>query len=137
MPASDLPATLNSDTHTKQLPVVEGQLDHSFAAIDWQAPWLSHITQLSYISDTIEHLSCSEPQRNSLDDLSNLGDSESFDNVKSIYEHDINASDINTPDTVAKVLKTAMTQQADHLQQPLPHTKPTHDHKSQTLQFVS
>ena len=137
MPASDLPATLNSDIHTKQLPVVEGQLDHSFAAIDWQAPWLSHITQLGYISNTIERLSRSEPQRNSLDSLGTLGDLESLDNSKSPNKHDINASDINTPDTIAKVLKTAMTQQADHLEQPLPHTKPTHDHKSQTLQFVS
>ncbi|MGE6796416.1 DUF3025 domain-containing protein [Psychrobacter okhotskensis] len=137
MPASDLPATLNSDTHTKQLPVVEGQLDHSFATIDWQAPWLSHITQLGYISNTIEHLSHSKSQRNSLDNLGDLGDSESLDNVKSPNRHDINASGINTPDTIAKVLKTAMTQQANHLEQPLPHTKPAHDHKSQTLQFVS
>ncbi|MFP3562557.1 DUF3025 domain-containing protein, partial [Paraburkholderia sp. SIMBA_049] len=38
---------------------------------------------------------------------------------------------------MAKVLKTAMVQQADHLRQPLPHTKPAYDHKSQTLQFVS
>ncbi|MGP9519795.1 DUF3025 domain-containing protein, partial [Psychrobacter sp. AOP7-C1-14] len=123
MPASDLPATLNSDTHTKQLPVVEGQLDNSFAEIDWQAPWLSHITQLSHISSTIECLSRSSSQR---DDLNGL------DNVKSLNKHDINASDINTPDTIAKVLKTAMAQQADHLQQPLPHTKPAHDHKFQT-----
>ncbi|KRG33264.1 DUF3025 domain-containing protein [Psychrobacter sp. P11G3] len=137
MPASDLPATLNSDTHTKQPPVVEGQLDNSFATIDWQVPWLSHITQLSYISNTIERLSRSEPQRNSLDGLGNLGDSESLDNVKSLNKYDINASDINTPDTIAKVLKTAMAQQAEYLQQPLPHTKPAHDHKSQTLQFVS
>ncbi len=131
MPASDLPATLNSDTHTKQLLVVEGQLDNSFAAIDWQVSWLSHITQLSYISNTIEHLSRSKLQRNSLDD------SECLDDTKSLYKHDINASDINTPDTIAKVLKAAMAQQAEYLQQPLPHTKPAHDHKSQTLQFVS
>lgn len=137
MPASDLPATLNSDTHTKQLPVVEGQLDNSFATIDWQVPWLSHITQLSYISNTIERLSRSKSQRNSLDGLGNLGDSEGLDNEKSTNGHNMNASDINTPDIIGKVLKTAMAQRADDLQQPLPHTKPTHDHKSQTLQFVS
>lgn len=131
MPASDLPATHNSVTHTKQLPVVEGQLDNSFATIDWQVPWLSHITQLSYISNTIERLSRSKAQRNSLDD------SEGLDNVKSLDEHDINASDINTPDTIAKVLKTSIAQQSEHLQKPLPHTKPAHDHRSQTLQFVS
>jgi len=134
MPASDLPDTLNSDTHTKQLPVVEGQLDNSFAEIDWQAPWLSHITQLSHISSTIERLSRSKLQRNSLD---GSNDSEGLDNVNSLDAHDTNTSDINTPDTIAKVLKTAMAQQADHLQQPLPHTKPVHDHKHQTLQFVS
>ncbi|MGP4848090.1 DUF3025 domain-containing protein, partial [Marinobacter sp. 1Y8] len=128
MPASDLPAILNSDTHTKQLPVVEGQLDNIFAAIDWQVPWLSHITQLSYISNTIEWLSRSKSQRNSLDNL---------DNAKSLDEHDINASDINTPDTITKVLKTAMMQQANHLEQPLPQTIPAHDNKPQTLQFVS
>ena len=134
MPASDLSTRIDSDIHTEQQPVVEGQLDNSFAAIDWQAPWLSHITQLSYISNTIERLSRSKPHRNSLD---GSDDSEGLDNEKILNRHDINASDINTPDTIAKVLKTAMTQQAEHLQQPLPHTKPSHDHKSQTLQFVS
>lgn len=137
MPASDLPATINSDTHTKQLPVVEGQLDNSFAEIDWQVPWLSHITQLSYISNTIERLSRSKSQRNSLDNLGNLGDSEGLDNAKIPNGHDINASDINTPDTIAKVLKTAMMQQANHLEQPLPQTKTTHNQTPQTLQFVS
>lgn len=128
MPASDLPDTLNSDTHTKQLPVVEGQLDNSFAEIDWQAPWLSHITQLSYISSTIERLSRSSLQRDSLNGLGN---------AKNLDAHDIHTSGINTLDMIAKVLKTAMTQQADQLQQPLPHTKPAHEHKFQTLQFVS
>ena len=134
MPASNSPATLNFDTHSKQLPVVEGQLDNSFSDIDWQAPWLSHITQLRYIGNTIERLSRSKPQRNSLD---GSDDSEGLDNAKSLNEQDTNISDINTPDTIAKLLKTAMAQQADDLQQPLPHTKPTHDHESQTLQFIS
>lgn len=124
MPASDLPATLNSDTHTKQLPVVEGQLDNSFAEIDWQAPWLSHIVQLHYLSNSIEHLS-RPSQQNS------LSESDSLD------EQHVNASDINTPDTIANVLKTAMQQQVNHLEQPLPQTKPTHNQTPQTLQFVS
>ena len=134
MPASNSPATLNFDTHSKQLPVVEGQLDNSFADIDWQAPWLSHITQVSYISNTIERLSRSKLQRNSLD---GSDDSEGLDNEKSLNGHNMNASDINTPDIIGKVLKTAMAQQADDLQQPLPHTRPAHDYESQTLQFVS
>tara|TARA_R110002073_G_scaffold313316_1_gene485162 strand:- start:2963 stop:4003 length:1041 start_codon:yes stop_codon:yes gene_type:complete len=124
MPASDLPATLNSDTHTKQLPVVEGQLDNSFADIDWQAPWLSHIVQLHYLSNSIEHLS-RPSQQNS------LSESDSLD------EQYVNASDISTPDTIANVLKTAMQQQANHLEQSLPQTKPVHDYDAQTLQFVS
>lgn len=124
MPANDLPATLNSDTHTKQLPVAEGQLDNSFAEIDWQAPWLSHIVQLHYLSNAIERLS-RPSQQNS------LSESDSLD------EQYVNASDISTPDTVAKVLKTAMQQQANHLEQPLPQTKPTHNQTPQTLQFVS
>ena len=134
MPASDLPATFDFHTHIEQPPVVEGKLDDGFAAIDWQAPWLSHITQLSYLSKTIERLSRSKPQRNSLD---NLGDSESLDNAKILDEHDIDTFNINTPDIIGKVLKMAMTQQAEHLQQPLPHTKPAHGHAPQTLQFVS
>ena len=124
MPANDLLATLNSDTHTKELPVLEGQLNHSFAEIDWQAPWLSHIVQLHYLSNSIEHLS-RPSQQNS------LSESDSLD------EQYVNASDISTPDTVANILKTAMQQQANHLEQPLPQTKPTHNRTPQTLQFVS
>ena len=91
MPASDLSTRIDSDIHTEQQPVVEGQLDNSFAAIDWQAPWLSHITQLSYISNTIERLSRSKPHRNSLD---GSDDSEGLDNEKILNRHDINASEI-------------------------------------------
>ncbi len=130
MPVNDLPATLNSDTHTKQLPVVDSQLDNSFADIDWQAPWLSHIAQLHYLSNSIERLS-SPSQQNS------LSESDSLDNVESLDTHDINAFDISTPDTIAKVLKTAMQRQVNHLEQPLPQTKPTHNRTPQTLQFVS
>ncbi|WP_394212017.1 DUF3025 domain-containing protein [Psychrobacter piscatorii] len=124
MPANDLPATLNSDTHTKELPVLGGQLDNSFAEIDWQAPWLSHIVQLNYLSNSIVHLS-RPSQQNS------LSESDSLD------EQYVNASDISTPDTVANILKTAMQQQANHLVQPLPQTKPIHNQAPQTLQFVS
>ena len=116
MPANDLPATLNSDTHTKQLPVAEGQLDNSFAEIDWQVPWLSHITQLSYISNTIERLSNIKRQADSVGTPKAIG---------------------STPDVVGAVLKTAMERQAAVLEQPLPQTKPAHDNKPQTLQFVS
>lgn len=124
MPANDLPATLDSDTCTDHSPVIEGKLGNSFAEIDWQAPWLSHIVQLHYLSNSIEHLS--RPSRQN-----SLSESDSLD------EQHVNASDISTPDTIANVLKTAMQQHANHLEQPLPQTKPTHNQMSQTLQFVS
>ena len=124
MPASDLPTKLDSDTCTDHSPVIEGKLDNSFAEIDWQAPWLLHITQRHYLSTTIEHLS-RPSQQNSLSESDNLD------------EQYVDASDISTPDTIANVLKTAMQQQANHLEQPLPQTKPTHNQTPQTLQFVS
>ncbi|MGE6328727.1 DUF3025 domain-containing protein [Psychrobacter pacificensis] len=131
MPASDLPTKPDSDTCTDHSPVIEGKLDNSFAEIDWQAPWLLHITQRHYLSTTIEHLSRPSQQMNS------LSESDSLDNAESLDTHGINACNISTPDTIANVLKTAMQQQANHLEQPLPQTKPTHNQTPQTLQFVS
>lgn len=131
MPASDLPAKLDSDTCTDHSPVIEGKLDNRFAEIDWQAPWLLHITQRHYLSTIIERLSRPSQQMNS------SNESVSLDNAESPDTHGINACNISTPDTIAKVLKTAMQQQANHLEQPLPQTKPTHNQTPQTLQFVS
>ena len=131
MPANDLPAKLDSDTCTDHSPVIEGKLDNSFAEIDWQAPWLLHITQRHYLSTTIEHLSRPSQQMNS------SNESGSLDNAESLDTHGINACNISTPDTIANVLKTSMQQQANHLEQPLPQTKPTHNQMPQTLQFVS
>ncbi|MGG1355483.1 DUF3025 domain-containing protein [Psychrobacter pacificensis] len=124
MPASDLPTKPDSTACIEPPSKIEGTLDNSFAEIDWQAPWLLHITQQHYLSTTIEHLS-RPSQQNS------LSESDSLD------EQYVNASDISTPDTVANVLKTAMQQQANHLEQPLPQTKPAHNQTPQTLQFVS
>ena len=125
MPASDLPTKLDSTACIEPPSKIEGTLNNSFAEIDWQAPWLLHITQRHYLSTTIERLSRPSQQMNS----SNESDS--------LDEQHVNASDISTPDTIANVLKTAMKQQANHLEQPLPQTKPAHDYESQTLQFVS
>ncbi|BBI69750.1 hypothetical protein PKHYL_39410 [Psychrobacter sp. KH172YL61] len=131
MPASDLPTKPDSNACIEPPSKIEGTLDNSFAEIDWQAPWLLHITQRHYLSTTIEHLSRPSQQMN------NLSESSSLDNAESLDTHGINACNISTPDTIANVLKTAMQQQANHLEQPLPQTKPTHNQTPQTLQFVS
>ena len=125
MPASDLPTKPDSTACIEPPSKIEGTLDNSFAEIDWQAPWLLHITQRHYLSTTIEHLSRPSQQMNSLSESDNLD------------EQYVDASDISTPDTIANVLKAAMQQQANHLEQPLPQTKPTHNQTPQTLQFVS
>ncbi|WP_186474975.1 DUF3025 domain-containing protein [Psychrobacter sp. KCTC 72983] len=125
MPASDLPTKPDSTACIEPPSKIEGTLDNSFAEIDWQAPWLLHITQQHYLSTTIERLSRPSQQMNSLSESDNLD------------EQYVDASYISTPDTIANVLKTAMQQQANHLEQPLPQTKPTHNQTPQTLQFVS
>ena len=131
MPANDLPTKPDSTACIEPPSKIEGTLDNSFAEIDWQAPWLLHITQRHYLSTTIERLSRPSQQMNS------SNESDSLDNAESLDTHGINACNISTPDTIANVLKTAMKQQANHLEQPSPQTKPAHDYESQTLQFVS
>ena len=101
------------DTDFNKPSVFDSKLDDSFAAIDWQAPWLCHLNQLSYISKGITHLSvlrddCAQPDNNK-----------------------------NTPNIIAKVLNVGLQQQADSLQQLLPQTKPALNNQAQTLKFVS
>ena len=101
------------DTDFNKPSVFDSKLDDSFAAIDWQAPWLCHLNQLSYISKGITHLSvlrddCAQPDNNK-----------------------------NTPNIIAKVLNVGLQQQADSLQQSLPQTKPALNNQAQTLRFVS
>ena len=117
MTATDLPAkpypTASSDASINNPSVCDSQLDDSFAAIDWQVPWLCHLNQLGYISKAITKLSGLKNEPAQTDKLE------------------------NTPDIIAKVLNTALQQQADDLQQPLPQTKPALNNKAQTLRFVS
>ena len=117
MPATDLPAkpypTASSYASINNPSVCDSQLDDSFAAIDWQVPWLCHLNQLGYISKAITKLSGLKNEPAQTDKLE------------------------NTPDIIAKVLNTALQQQADDLQQPLPQTKPALNNKAQTLRFVS
>lgn len=91
----------------------DSQLDDSFAAIDWQAPWLFHLNQLGYVSKSITQLSG--------------------------LKNELAQTDIieNAPDIIAKLLNTALQQQADDLQQSLPQTKPALNNQAHTLRFVS
>lgn len=117
MTATDLPAkpypTASSDASINNPSVCDSQLDDSFAAIDWQVPWLCHLNQLGYISKAITKLSGLKNEPAQTDKLE------------------------NTPDIIAKVLNTALQQQADDLLQPLPQTKPALNNQAQNLQFVS
>ena len=117
MTATDLPAKLyrnaTSDASINKPFACASKLDDSFAAIDWQAPWLCHLNQLGYISKAITKLSGLKNEPAQTDKLE------------------------NTPDIIAKVLNTALQQQADDLLQPLPQTKPALNNQAQNLQFVS
>ncbi|WP_352288298.1 DUF3025 domain-containing protein [Psychrobacter sp. GW64-MNA-CIBAN-0177] len=117
MTATDLPAkpysTASSEAPIISLSTRAGSVDKSFAKIDWQAPWLAHLQQLDYINRAITQLSGLNNEPAQTDKV----------------EH--------TPDILAKVLNTALQQQAEGLQQSLPQTKPALNNQAQTLQFVS
>ena len=117
MTATDLPAKLyrnaTSDASINKPFACASKLDDSFAAIDWQAPWLYHLNQLGYISKSITPLSGLKNDPAQTDKLE------------------------QTPDIIAKVLNSALQKHADDLQQPLAQTKPALSNQAQTLQFVS
>lgn len=109
----DVPCDATFDTISNKPSEFESRLDDSFAAIDWQAPWLCHLSQLSDISKSIIQMSA---VRDDSDQPHKIG---------------------NTADIIAKVLNTALQQQTDDLQLLLPQTKPALDNQAQTLRFVS
>ena len=117
MTATDLPAkpyrNATSDASINKPFACASTRDDSFAAIDWQAPWLCHLNQLGYISKSITPLSGLKNDPAQTDKLE------------------------QTPDIIAKVLNSALQKHADDLQQPLPQTKPALNNQAQTLQFVS
>lgn len=117
MTATDLPAkpyrNTTSDASINKPSACASTLDNSFAAIDWQAPWLYHLNQLGYISKSITPLSGLKNDPAQTDKLE------------------------QTPDIIAKVLNSALQKHADDLQQPLPQTKPALNNQAHTLQFVS
>ncbi|WP_333955054.1 DUF3025 domain-containing protein [Psychrobacter sp. S4(2024)] len=109
----DVPVNASVEAAINNPSACDSQLDDCFATIDWQAPWLCHLNQLDYISHAITQLSGLKNEPAQTD----------------IIE--------NTPDIIAKVLNTALQQQADELRQLLPKTKPALNNQAQTLRFVS
>lgn len=100
-------------------PNLASHLSAKFLTIDWQAPWLTHIRQLRYLSLCIQTL---------CEATSNLNNDSSsgFD-------------DINDPSTtmIADVLNNALTLQSDSLGTQLPTTKPMPNSSARRLNFVS
>lgn len=98
-----------TETPFNNLPV----LDKSFADIDWQAPWLTHLSQLNYLSKTVNRLISSEEQKN-----------HKMFNAQSV-------------DIIADLLNNALNLQCKSSQSALPTTKPTHSNRAHPLTFVS
>ena len=94
----------------------KNNLESCFAAINWQAPWLTHLTQLSYLSTTISQLSVSNES----------------------YEQQTDATNNNKQiDSIAKVLNDALKQQSEEARTSLPSTRPTANSQVYNLSFVS
>ncbi len=108
--------TSTSTNHNFASALTERQLEASFANIDWHAPWLYHLSQLDYLSETISSLSRSSDNQVNSDRYIN-------DNQQTAR--------------IAKVLNQALTQQGAADKQSLPRTKPSADNHPHTLQFVS
>ena len=119
MTVTDLSTTPHSEIPLKSLSACDSRLNESFASINWQAPWLGHLNQLGYISNTIAQLSGLNAEGSSNAEGSNE------DKPK------------NQPDVIAKVLNQALQSQSDHSQSQLPTTKPTQDNQAHALNFVS
>ena len=112
MIATDLPLNV----HKPLIPI----LDSSFMQIDWQAPWLSHLNQLNYLSETINLLTSEKIQQDSADNF---------------------AKQDNSKDSIAQVLNKALNVQSDchktSLTNTCPTTKPSADNQAYALEFVS
>lgn len=99
-------------------------LDSSFAAIDWQAPWMSHLSQLTFLSQKLQSLS------HQTEDLAkSLGQSLEM-------QKDDEADFAKNSTIIASLLNTAMQQKA-HDSHHQPQTKPAPNNQAQPLLFVS
>ncbi len=94
----------------------KNNLESCFAAINWQAPWLTHLNQLSYLSAAISQLSVSNE----------------------LYDQQTDTANSNKQiDSIAKVLNDALKQQSEESQTSLPSTRPTANNQAYNLSFVS
>lgn len=95
----------------------DNQLDSNFIAIDWQAPWLYHLNQLDYLSQTIKNL---------------RGCNDRHEQQKALPVNQEKSVDI-----IAQVLNEAVMQQSKSQQTALPATKPTVNNQAHPLIFVA
>ena len=94
----------------------KNNLESCFVAINWQAPWLTHLNQLSYLSAVISQLSVSNE----------------------LYEQQTDATNTNKQiDSIAKVLNDALKKQSEEARTSLPSTRPTANDQANSLNFVS
>lgn len=93
-------------------------LDNSFATINWQAPWLCHLNQLSYLSQQLTLLST----QNKNTEIDNGDNNKTCDFSTTI---------------IADTLNTAMQQQANSTTNQLPQTISSADNQAHDLMFVS
>lgn len=106
---------------SKPSPSVTPALDSSFAAINWQAPWLTHLCQLVYLSQTVESLTA---QMSSNDRVDTVGA-----NLKDTASH--------STTVIATLLNSASIQQNNDFQCQAPQTRPNQNNQAHALQFVS
>lgn len=111
MPAPDLTPSISTPVEGDSVP--ERKLDSSFANIDWQAPWLQHLNQLTTLSGTVQQHCDHASKRAPL------------------------CPPAGPPDVVADLLNTALNQQYASGQALRPATKPIQNTQAHTLQFVS
>lgn len=99
-------------------PSATPSLDSSFTAINWQAPWLCHLSQLDCLSQTVESLS-SQAQRSGEVDANAI------------------AKANHSTTVIADLLNKAMTEQNNDLQNQPSQTRPTQNDQAHALIFVS
>ena len=117
---------------TPSLTMPKAELDLSFAAIDWQAPWMAHISQLRFLSQRVQNLSNRTAHSADCSSAKNLEAHEVNDKV------DSKASCGESSTVIADLLNTAMCQKASSTHhQYQPQTKPTSDNQAHNLRFVS
>ena len=110
----------DTDRPKPSLTTLKAALNVSFAAIDWQAPWMAHISQLSFLSQRVQNLS-----------------NRTEYSAKTLETQGIDKADFDKSSTIiADLLNTAMNQQASDIQHQ-PQTKPSPDNQAHTLRFVS